>query len=242
MSDLKEILSCTYQKRSSLNPLYSRNAFARDLGVSPAALSQYLAGKRQFSRTNLTKIASSLCLPTEVILKSKSDVPVDWKATKVKLDTFAVIAEWFHFGILNLIEVDKIKTISQISKRLAISDDSAKEAVARLLELGMVKKVGGVFKRTETRLDAGTDIPSEALRKHNREKMELAIESLEKVSLDQRDVSSLTLTFDPKNMKKVKAEIARFKKRIIEQCGSDQATEVYSLNIQFFPLSFGENN
>lgn len=237
MSELKEILSCTFQKRASLNPLYSRNAFARDLGVSPAALSQYLAGKRQFSRTNLNRIATSLCLPSEIVQK-KTDHS---ETTNLKLDTFALIADWYHFAILNLVEVDKIKSAAQASKRLGISVDTAEHAFERLQTLGLMKKSGSVFRRTESRLDAGNDIPSEALRKHNREKMELAIESLEKISIDKRDISSLTLTFDIQNMKKIKSEIARFKKRINDVCGPDQATEVYSLNIQFFPLSFKEN-
>jgi transcriptional regulator with XRE-family HTH domain len=204
MLDLKDILSCTFQKRVSLNTRYSKNAFARDLGVSPTALSQFLSGKRTFSRTNLNRIIQSLYLPTDTIEKINIGHNESSLGTRLKLDTFSLVAEWYHFAILNLVEIETIKFISQISKRIGVSDKIVAEAVERLLKLGFLKKMNGTYTRIHVALDAGTDIPSEALRKHNREKMEMAIQSLEQVPLQSRDISSLTLTFDPNKMHKIK--------------------------------------
>jgi uncharacterized protein (TIGR02147 family) len=103
--------------------------------------------------------------------------------------------------------------------------------------LGFLVKRQGVYERVQKTLDAGTDIPSAALRRHNREKMELAIAALQNVPLELRDVSSLTLTFDPKEILKVKNEIKKFKEKIQKTCASMKASEVYSLNVQLFPLS-----
>lgn len=237
MQDLKEILNYTHKKRQAVNVRYSRNAFARDLGVSPTALSQYLSGKRSLSPINLRRIEKSLCFPAGYINQIKTNVDHAGTAVQINLDTFSLVAEWQHFAILNLVEIENIKSTLEISHRLGISQEQAHSAIDRLLKLGFLKKNKGVFQRTHFSLDAGTDIPSEALRKHNREKMELAIESLEKTAMEDRDVSSLTLTFDLKKMSQIKNEIKRFKKRIGSLCRPDQASEVYSLNIQFFPLS-----
>ncbi|WP_413577750.1 TIGR02147 family protein [Bdellovibrio sp. HCB290] len=236
MTQLKDILRLTYKKRYSLNPKYSQNAFARDLGVSPTALSQFLSNKRDLAPRNVVRVVEALGLPFN-IAQEKRESDTSHFGAKLDVDVFSLIAEWHHFGILNLVEVSSIKSAGDISKRLGISEKTAEEALTRLMELGMLERSQKVYKRTGKTLDAGTDIPSAALRRHNREKMELAIASLETVALEERDVSSLTLAFDPSKMADVKNEITKFKKRIYKLCKSGQAREVYSMNVQFFPLS-----
>lgn len=234
--ELVELLNYNFKKKQAINGSYSQSAFARDLGVSPTALSQVLSGKRTFSLKNATRVSRALNLPLEMVRGSSDNDPFA-KSTQLKLDSFSMIADWYHFAILNLVEVDNINSNDQISKRLGLDSKLTDEAVVRLMKLGFLEKKGKRYRRLQKSLDAGTDIPSEALRKHNREKMELAIEALEKVPLDKRDVSSLTVTFDPAKMDQLKEEIKRFKKRALRLCGCNKASEVYSLNIQFFPLS-----
>ncbi len=237
--ELIEVLKYTYKKRQAINRGYSQNAFARDLGVSPTALSQVLSGKRNFSAKNAAKVSHNLNLPIETVRDSGNNNHFS-KAMRLKIDSFSIIADWYHFAILNLVEVDKVSSNEQISTRLGLSPKVTEEAVKRLLKLKLLEVKGKRYSRLQYALDAGTDIPSEALRKHNREKMELAIESLEKVSIHNRDVSSLTVTFDPSKMDKLKEEIKRFKSRALKICDSEQDSEVYSLNIQFFPLTHSE--
>jgi Predicted transcriptional regulator len=241
MNELKSLLSITLQKRQSLNPGYSQNAFARDLGVSPTALSQFLSNKRTLSRTNVRRIVDSLELPNEYNEKFLNVDRNVSTSTRLKLDTFSMISDWYHYAILNLVEIDATHSSKHIAGRLGIPQELVDQAIERLISLGLMKKTDKGFERTYAALDSGTDVPSEALRKHNREKMELAIQSLERVSIENRDVSSLTLCFDPKRMSLLKSEIAKFKKRIGTMCAVNDATEVYSLNVQFFPLTQGMN-
>lgn len=235
---LRELLKLTYQKRVSFNPGYSQNAFARDLGLSPAALSQFLSEKRMLAPKSVARVTEALGLDPSVI-KESVDLNFSEFGLKLDLEIFSLIAKWYYFGILNLVEVDEINSGKDVSERLKISEDVANEALARLVELNFLTKASS-YKRTGKALDAGTDIPSAALRAHNREKMELAIASLQTVPLEERDISSLTLTFDPYAMPAIKEEIAKFKKKINRLCQGGQAREVYSMNIQFFPLSIRE--
>ncbi len=241
MEDLRFILKSTFQKRCSLNPLYSQNAFARDLGVSRTALSQFLSKKRKLSTINLRKVSKALYLPENTLLQDNLVSGPIQGATQLNLDQFSLIAEWHHFAILNLIEFQNIKNSSEISKYLEVSSDESNQAMKRLLTLGFVKKEKGFFRLSQKSLDTGTDIPSSAIRKHNREKMELAISSLEKHTVDERDISSLSLAFNPENMKQVKDEIRKFKKRVDKICTAQGAKHVYSLNVQFFPLTRPES-
>lgn len=243
MSELKSMITTTYQKRQAINRGYSQNAFARDLGVSPTALSQYLSGKRSLSPVNLKKVVRSLALPLEYAQKSKRNNYADQTPSiKLKIDTFTLISDWYHFGILNLLEIELIRSPEQICKRLGISLQTAIEALDRLESLALIKKNGGRYIRATQSLDTGSDIPSEAIRKHNREKMELAIASLETVSIQLRDISSLTLTFNPQKLNEIKKEIVKFKNRVTNLCNnSENSSEVYALNVQFFPLSKQES-
>jgi hypothetical protein len=240
MNDLKGILASTFQQRNSLNALYSKNAFARDLGVSPTALSQFLSGKRKFSPKNVQRVIGSLCLPPESARHFKNGDREISPALKIKMDIFALIAEWYYYAILNLTETEDIKSASHIARRFDIPKEQAAGAVKRLLKLGLLKKQNGVLRRTHKTLDAQTDIPSTALRRHNRQKMEMAIACLDKIPLQDRDVSSMTLPFDPAAMAKIRKEIEKFKSRVHQICASSKGSEVYSLNVQFFPLSLKE--
>lgn len=240
MQELKGLLATTYQKRQSLNTSYSRNAFARDLGISPTALSQFLSGKRTLSPKNIRQIADALNLPANSLRVTKSNL-IHQQALQVEMDTFSLIAEWHHFGILNLCETDTVKSAAQVASRLGISIEQAEKAMARLQKLEFLKKEKGRFIRLQKTLDTGTEIPSQALRRHNREKLELAIAALNKVDITERDMSSLTLTFDMNSMAQIKKEIQKFKKRIASICESETPSEVYSLNVQFFPLTHKES-
>ena len=237
MDQLTKLLKNTYLQRAALNKLYSQNAFARDLGVSPTALSQVLSGKRSFSPQNVRRIVKSLYLPPDSEKQFRKNASSVSLGLSLEMEKFLIIAEWYHFGILNLATTDTVKNSVQISRRLGISREEADQAIERLIKLKMLKIEKGILKRTHLSLDAGTDIPSAALRKHNRGKMELAIESLETVSIEKRDISSLTIAFDEKDMKKVKDEIQKFKKRIQKICSGKNPTEVYSMNVQFYPLT-----
>lgn len=241
MANVKEVISQTFQRRRALNQSYSQNAFARDLGISPAALSQFLSGKRTLSKRNIQKASIAIGFPVEN-RQPKKGSEADEKVLRIKLESFHLIAEWYHLAILNLLEVAKIKTEKDVTERLGIDEGQARSALRRLCDLGFASFKNGRYERIVRPLTTGTDIPSEALRKHNREKMELAISSLEQVPIHQRDISSMTLTFDPQQMKKIKNEIDQFKKKITKICGKGQPSEVFSLNVQFFPLTKINNN
>lgn len=55
-----EILRLELEKRIQRNPKYSQNAFARDLGVTSARLSEILAGKKGLSRDAAKQIGQNL--------------------------------------------------------------------------------------------------------------------------------------------------------------------------------------
>ena len=53
--EYRKALRESFEEKKYRNSKYSLRSFARDLSVSPAALSQVLSGKRDFSSENLKK-------------------------------------------------------------------------------------------------------------------------------------------------------------------------------------------
>src|ERR1700733_11819237 len=91
--------------RQRRNPAYSLRSFARDLGISPAALSQVLNSKRNFSRTNLTKVIEKLGLsPSEKnrafqeLSSGAADLADDQFMT-LHDDVFRFMSDWYYFAI-----------------------------------------------------------------------------------------------------------------------------------------------
>lgn len=54
--ELKAFLEREYASRSKKKKSYSKRAFSRDLGLSPTALNEFLANKRDLSFKNIDKI------------------------------------------------------------------------------------------------------------------------------------------------------------------------------------------
>jgi hypothetical protein len=56
LHELRSYLSKEYETRTKLNPLYSKRAYSRDLGISMTSLNDFLSGKRSLCFENINKI------------------------------------------------------------------------------------------------------------------------------------------------------------------------------------------
>ncbi len=70
LSELRDYLEIEFQHRLILNRLYSRRAFARDLGISATSLNEFLGGHRSLSFQNIDRVFK--------YLRKKSGVTCDW--------------------------------------------------------------------------------------------------------------------------------------------------------------------
>jgi transcriptional regulator with XRE-family HTH domain len=106
----RELLNSELVRRKKRNPLYSLRSFARDLGISPAALSQSLSYKRELSKTNLSKVVDRLAVaPKDAknfleTRKKKSNPLGDDQFRLLLDDQFKLISDWYYIAILTLAE------------------------------------------------------------------------------------------------------------------------------------------
>ncbi len=228
--------------RQEKNSAYSLRAFARDLGVSPALLSQIFSGQRNISGNTLIKISEKLELsPLEMQeLFSAESLKSKAKHTKflpMDADEFDVIADWYHFAILSLADVANSRFDAVwIAERLGIAATVAEDALRRLLRMGIIEKRGKGFKKITPPIDSKHDIPSAAVRKQHRQILQKAENSLLNDPIESRYFGAVTLAINSQDLPRAKKMLRRFRTEFAEAAESQSADRVYVLAFQFFPV------
>jgi uncharacterized protein (TIGR02147 family) len=235
-------------------------AFAKVIGVSPAMLSLVHNGKRNLTPVHALKVAKHLGLNSKesqyfsllvqletaktpeaqsAILDRLNELNPARQISDFSLDAFAVIAEWYHFPMLQLIKV-KTPTFSAKSaaNRLGITQAEAEAAIGRLTRLGLIQKIDGRYARVGNDLRAQSEHRNDALRMFHKQMLQKAIESLEQQSPNEKYVGSETIAIDARQLPQIKRMIDTFfdeMNSMFERGG--EPTEVYHFGIQFFKLT-----
>jgi len=229
-------------KARARNPSFSMRAFAKRIGVAQSVLSQVLNGKRPLTPKTAARALEGLGqdpASIEKILGGKA-VPAPEAYTNLSMDSFQLIAEWYHYAILSLAETEGFRgTPRAVAKRLGISPQTAEEALARLFRLGLLEKKEGRVVASGRQLEAISAVPHVALRKANQENLRLAEEAFAEVAVEQRDFTAITLCFDPDRMEEARTMIKAFRRSFDRAMEAGRKREVYKLCVQLFPLSKG---
>jgi len=231
------------------NSRFSLRAFAAKLDVNPGALSHILNGKRNVSRRLAEKISFKLELDPQLRSEILSGFPVKRGYRKsasaepryLELDAadFKVSAEWEHFAIMSLINCQGFNSSSEwIAERLGISLTKATQAIERLKTLGMISRnEEGKISRATRSYRTTDDIASVSMKKHHEQTLDMARLSLHREEVGQRDFTTLTLALNPQNLQRAKELVRKFQDDLSDEVESSDATEVYRLAIQLFPLT-----
>jgi uncharacterized protein (TIGR02147 family) len=246
MRDPKSFLIEEYRRRQLNNPNFSQRSFARWLGLSPAQLSQMMAGKRNITLKTLKKIndrlgvspanshelLNSVLRQKNLIVQSPSK-----KASLLREDKFALVADWYHLAILSLTKVKGAKSDPRwVASRLGIKVEEAHLAIQRLERMGILQ-CKPIFKQIGEPFEVVSAVPSPAIRKYHKHNLSLAIEKIETVDVSLRQFQSISIPTDTSVINAMKEEIDIFLARATEICNVTFPTEVYHLNIQFFPVT-----
>lgn len=235
------LLQDTFMERRQRNPSYSLRAFSRDLGISPAALSQVLSYQRALSPKNLQRLAHKLSLsPDETMKLNKRKSETGGRQVErrtLQEDVFRVMSDWYYFGILNLACTPHCKSDAKwIAQRLGINVVQARGAIELLERLGLLRVHTSRLERTSEPLTTTVDIPNFAGRKLQRQHLEIAQKALDAVPLQKRSMTSITMAINPKKIKAAKKLIARFRDELSEFLMEGKQESVYVLAVQLFPL------
>lgn len=240
--DGRTLLLVELTARKSRNSAYSLRAFARDLSVSPTALSQYLSRKRELSKKNALSIMDHLRLSP---LEKRAFAPVSKyhhspgiERDVIDEDTFRLISDWQSLAVLNLaLLIENRADATWISERLGVTKESAANALERVVRLKLVEVKRGKMSRTRRPFATTHDVPSAAIKRFQSSLIDKASASLFESAIDERDITSIVMPADPKKLLAAKKIIRSMRHKIAALVATEDASEVYALSVQLFPLT-----
>jgi uncharacterized protein (TIGR02147 family) len=243
--DFRLFLQNELVRRCKTNPRYSLRAFSRALGVEPSAMSKLLSGKRAISRPMFERLAKRLALePAEVRhFQGATAQPMKRGETfsQISADAFQVIADWYHFALLELMTVDNFRhDPAWIARALGLTVSEVRFAIERLERLGLLAVAAdGSLTRMERDLTTiGADFTTAALRKMQRQILEMAARALDEVPIERRDQSAMTMAINADKLPEAKERIKAFRRKLCAFLEADPPKhDVYQLSIALYPVS-----
>jgi uncharacterized protein (TIGR02147 family) len=246
LSKMREGLSLKQRN----NPHYSLRAYARDIGIHPATLSQIINGKRALpvkdsekviKRLNLGPKERSLFIDSLTKSKTYNQIKISEEDNRLVLDEsyYKIIAEWEHFAVLELFNIsDFLRTKEDVAERLDLTANRTDVVINNLLICKLLETdTEGKFVKIHSDVKTADDIVSQALRDSHKEAMQMGIAKVEEIAIELRDFSSYTLAVDMNKIPEAKSLIREFRKKMAALLDEGDRKEVYQLAIQFYPLS-----
>jgi uncharacterized protein (TIGR02147 family) len=268
--DYREILKGRLEERCRTNPRYSLRAFARDLDIASSRLSEVLRGKQGLSKESSELIAKKIGFSSaEQRLFVNMVVSADARSKKererarslvealasagpavsaLREDTFRIIEDWYHYAILELSTLSSFKSSALwIARRLDISVYEVEAAIERLIRLGLLIEKDGKWISTHAALLVPDDVPSESIRKFNRQILLKASDAISTQTIDEREIGNLTIAIDEKDLPDYKKMIRDFRRKMNQIAMAKVASkkskpnQVYCMAIQMFRLTSKES-
>lgn len=237
-----------FDELKAKNNQFSLRAFARLLSVSPASLSEFLNGKRNLSPKMLLKLGEKLCLSPEdfqvlndKIVREKNGVNYksqgQRKNIQLQNDQYYLVADWHYYAILCLAETPEFKEdYSWVADRLNTTSAKVKEAMERLIRLGMLTyNDTGKLIYQDIEISTSEDVPNTSLKKRHSENLEAAKESLYLDDVLLRDMTFMTMALDPNDLPEIKKRVRKFQDELAEFIEKGEKKEVYEICMQIFP-------
>jgi uncharacterized protein (TIGR02147 family) len=259
--DYRESLRRVFSARVRANARYSLRAFARDLRLSTAQTSYVLSGKKGLSPRSAELVARRLGLsPGEIELFVASAVSQHARSafartaahtkldsltseaseTRLGIDAFQVVSEWYHFALLQILQLRGAKSDSAwLAAKLGISIEETEGAIERLLRLELLERSpSGRIRASNATVLAPGGVPSEAIRKFHRQVIAKAVQAIDEQSVDLRYLESTLIPVRRADFAAATRAIADFHRRFDRKYTAvGDGDAVYALAIQFFDLT-----
>lgn len=250
MQTCADYLKEELRQRQQVDSKYSLRAFARFLEMSPSTISQVITGSRRLGVRSAVAIADKCNFPAEKrerfislavgapIGICKIDRVADGDFKLLEMDQFIKVASWQHFAILSLGDLANARyDKSWIASRLNITEEAAEKALEDLLALNMIEVEADKFRQSKHRLRTRTDVSNRFIRQFHSELMGKALTSLSTNSVEERDMTAVTMSVNKRRLHSAKRRIKDFRRSLMKYLAEGKKDEVYALQISLFPLT-----
>ncbi len=249
------VLSSIFERKRKKNRSYSLRAFARDLKLSPGAISQILSGRRRLTFRTASQILRRSNLDTEsrseiqsyflgnagsVIAPGIIDIEQDDGLNyDISPDVFSVIADWYHYAILEMAAMEGCEDDpKQLGQRIGVSSDRIKRAIDRLVSLGLLKKKDGYLLKTRKKVSTFVSYgatTSNPLKERQKQILALSKRSLMRDPIEKRVHAAYTLSISEAQIPALRARISEIFDEFV-QIGCGENEKIYEAMINLIPL------
>jgi uncharacterized protein (TIGR02147 family) len=260
----RDFLRDYYADHKSRFSFFSNRHFCQKAGIkSPSLYQEVVDGKRNLtSRTigafikglSLTDLDATCFTALVHLNQSKSDKEREVFLNELKrfrnkvkqeviaADHYEYFAHWYNPVLRELAcTIEWKDDYEYLGKMLtpSVSKKEVQESIELLVHLGFIKKdTNGKYLQQSAAITTGSHVRSVGIRSLNRQFSELGTRSLDTVNPAERHVSSMTIGISADSFRKIEQEVEEFKERIRRIVDDDKKSDqVYSLNVQVFPLS-----
>jgi uncharacterized protein (TIGR02147 family) len=261
--DYRHYLKDYYAAQKAKNKGFSFQTMAWKAGFrSKSFFSEVIAGKKNVSSNSVFSVGQALGLQGNTFSYFEALIAFNQSKTAQEKEhgfrklmglrlrgevqvlarqQFKFYSQWHHNSIRELVTWFDFKgDFNLLGRQLTprINGSKARASVRLLESLGLIVRDGQLYRQTHSAISTGDEVFSTAISKFHQQNLKLASASIDTVSGDERDISTLVVGLSPQGFKRVKTQIQEFRKKLIETIRQDQpAHRVYHINFQFFPTS-----
>ena len=245
-----------------VKPFFSYRYIAQKAGLKSAGfISWVVSGKRNMSASLTHRLASILKLGKreadyfELLVNHNQSKTTEerqhyldrltaFRSTRTKVvdrDRDQYYSRWYYSAVRELVALTEIRDGTQIATMLrpSITRSEAKEALELLERLGMVRmNKNKYYERVDAALTSGPDVDPAIIHGFQTATMQLAQSALYRLPKEDRDISTLTLSCNARDLVRIRERIRQMRAEITAiACESENADQVFQLNTQFFPIT-----
>lgn len=255
--DYRQILLRELETRKSRNPSYNLSSFARLLQIQPSRLSEIFRQKVGLSVAKASEISKILnfsdnerahfldlvCIEHGRSPRERADAEKRLQSyytdfLRFDQEHFSSIADWYHHAISELITLDETITHQEISKALNVEIAKINTAMDRLIKLRVIEKTVKGHKVSSHNRGTSSDIPSDAIKRLNKQFLSKASEEIYRQDVDNRDYSIIFFGFNKDQLKLAKERIRDFRRSFMKEFESSIGKDsVYCMGVQLFELT-----
>ena len=257
----REFLKDDFLERKAKNPSFSIRAMAVKLGLNSSTLVRIFNEKRNLSKNLLPRFIKFLGLRTKeteyfthmvTFCQAKSErqrmaeyremVKIrNGRIKEVAKNQYAFYEEWYYSVVRELLRLFSFSGDYQALGRMLeppISMQEAKRAVNLLINLGFIDRVTNSYVVRDNNISTGALWHGMAVQKFHHDTLAKAMEALERIPRQERDFSTMTMSYSAEGYKKVRELLKQTREEMarIEE-GDRKRNRVYQVNMQLFPLS-----
>ena len=263
--DYRRYMQDFYDERKRVST-FSWREFAKAAGfTSPTYLKLVCEGKSRLSAAGAESVGGALHLAgfeldyfkamvaychaeSDLEKKKAFELMLELaKNSKVKIldgEAFKYYESWIHPVVRELAPVMPGATPGEIARRCCqgVSAGDIRESLDFMVKAGLLKKKGEGYEQADAHLKGSSEVMPVALRSMHREMARFAEEAIEKFPPSERNFTGLTMGLSAEDYEQVLQELELCRKKITQIALKSRAVErVYRLNLQLFPLTWGED-